>query len=104
LIQQLFINSNKNELMDILIFGASGATGHQLVKQALSNSHSVLLFSGLTAIISRADVADFMLSQDVVIVGAGHAGLSLSYHLKQFGLKHIVFERGCIGNSWRNQR
>jgi len=41
---------------------------------------------------------------DVVIVGAGHAGLSLSYHMKQYDLKHIVFERGCIGESWRNQR
>ncbi|RYF96389.1 MAG: heavy metal resistance protein CzcO, partial [Chitinophagaceae bacterium] len=41
---------------------------------------------------------------DVVIVGAGHAGLSLSYHLKQVGFKHIVFERGCIGESWKNQR
>ena len=41
---------------------------------------------------------------DAVIVGAGHAGLSLSYYLKQYGLKHIVLERGCIGETWRNQR
>ena len=29
--------------------------------------------------------------------GAGHAGLSISYCLKQHGLNHIVFERGKIG-------
>ena len=41
---------------------------------------------------------------DLVIVGAGQAGLSLSYFMKQYGMNHIVFERGCIGESWRNQR
>src|SRR4051794_37175147 len=41
---------------------------------------------------------------DVVIIGAGHAGLSLSYYLKQYGLRHVVLERGVIGESWRNQR
>ncbi len=29
---------------------------------------------------------------DVVIVGGGQAGLSLSYHLKQRGIEHVVFE------------
>jgi putative flavoprotein involved in K+ transport len=41
---------------------------------------------------------------DVLIVGAGHAGLSASYYLKQFGLDHLVFERGRIGESWSSQR
>jgi putative flavoprotein involved in K+ transport len=41
---------------------------------------------------------------DVVIVGAGHAGLSASYYLKKHGLEHIVFERGKVGESWRSQR
>lgn len=41
---------------------------------------------------------------DVIIVGAGFAGLSASYYLKQLGLSHIVFERGRIGESWRSQR
>jgi putative flavoprotein involved in K+ transport len=41
---------------------------------------------------------------DVIIAGAGHAGLSASYHLTQYGLKHIVFERGSIGESWQSQR
>ena len=41
---------------------------------------------------------------DVIIVGAGYAGLSASYHLKKYGLNHLIFERGRIGESWRSQR
>jgi len=41
---------------------------------------------------------------DVIVVGGGVAGLSASYHLKKYGLNHIVFERGKIGESWRSQR
>lgn len=41
---------------------------------------------------------------DVIIVGAGYAGLSVSYYLNQRGLDHLVFERGRIGESWSSQR
>jgi putative flavoprotein involved in K+ transport len=41
---------------------------------------------------------------DVIVIGAGHAGLSISYHLKELHLDHIVFEQAEIGNSWCNQR
>ena len=41
---------------------------------------------------------------DVIIVGAGYAGLSASYFLKKYGLTHVVFERGKVGESWRSQR
>ena len=41
---------------------------------------------------------------DVIVIGAGHAGLSISYHLKKLHLDHIVFEQAEIGNSWSNQR
>lgn len=41
---------------------------------------------------------------DVIVIGAGHAGLSASYYLSKLGLKHMVFERGKIGESWRSQR
>lgn len=41
---------------------------------------------------------------EVIIIGAGHSGLSASYYLKQLGLEHTVFERGRIGESWRSQR
>src|SRR4028118_269051 len=41
---------------------------------------------------------------DVIVVGAGHAGLSASYFLKKAGLSHKLFERGKTGESWRSQR
>jgi len=41
---------------------------------------------------------------DVIVVGAGFAGLSASYYLNKYGLRHIVFERERIGASWRSQR
>jgi len=41
---------------------------------------------------------------DVIIVGAGYSGLCASYHLKKYGLRHIIFERGKVGESWRSQR
>jgi putative flavoprotein involved in K+ transport len=41
---------------------------------------------------------------DVVVIGGGWAGLSISYALKQANLRHVVFERGRIGETWRTQR
>lgn len=41
---------------------------------------------------------------DVIVVGAGQAGLSASYYLKNAGLEHVVFERGKIAEVWRSQR
>ncbi len=45
-----------------------------------------------------------MTTLDTVIVGAGQAGLGVSYFLQQNGRKHIVFEQGRIGESWLSQR
>lgn len=42
---------------------------------------------------------------ETIIVGGGQAGLSTSYHLKQLGREHIVFEAAeKAGNAWRNDR
>lgn len=41
---------------------------------------------------------------DVIVIGAGHAGLSISYFLKNLNLNYLVFEKGYIGDTWRNQR
>lgn len=41
---------------------------------------------------------------EVIVVGAGYSGLAASYHLKVYGLDHIIFERGKVGESWRSQR
>lgn len=39
-----------------------------------------------------------------VIIGAGQAGLAMSYELTARGIDHIVLERGLIANSWRKDR
>jgi putative flavoprotein involved in K+ transport len=41
---------------------------------------------------------------DCVVVGAGQAGLGISYFLQQGGHQHLVLERGRIGESWLSQR
>jgi putative flavoprotein involved in K+ transport len=41
---------------------------------------------------------------DIIVIGAGHAGLAISYHLKQHRFNHIVFERHNIGDTWLRQR
>jgi len=41
---------------------------------------------------------------DVVIVGAGQAGLAASYYLRAFGVEHLVLERGRIAETWRTMR
>jgi putative flavoprotein involved in K+ transport len=42
--------------------------------------------------------------KDVVIVGAGPAGLLLSSRFLEHGIGHRVLERGKIGQSWRDMR
>lgn len=39
----------------------------------------------------------------VVVVGAGHAGLSVSHELTHLGVEHVVLERGGIGQTWRDR-
>jgi putative flavoprotein involved in K+ transport len=41
---------------------------------------------------------------DTVIIGAGHAGLTMSYFLSQRGLEHIILERGRVGERWISER
>ena len=41
---------------------------------------------------------------EVVVVGAGQAGLAVSYYLRAFGVEHVVLERGRTGESWRSPR
>ncbi|MFJ7440450.1 MSMEG_0569 family flavin-dependent oxidoreductase [Methylorubrum thiocyanatum] len=40
----------------------------------------------------------------VAVVGGGQAGLSVSYHLKQRGIDHLVFEKRSAAHSWETQR
>ena len=41
---------------------------------------------------------------DLIIVGAGHAGLAASQRALTAGLDHVVLERREVGDSWRSQR
>lgn len=41
---------------------------------------------------------------DVVVVGAGQAGLGAVYYLKSAGLDTVVLERDRVGETWRSQR
>jgi putative flavoprotein involved in K+ transport len=41
---------------------------------------------------------------DVVIVGAGQAGLALSHSLSARGIDHVLLERGRVAESWRSER
>lgn len=45
-----------------------------------------------------------MNSTSVVIIGAGQAGLAMSWHLADKSIDHVVLERAEIANSWANER
>src|SRR5437867_487617 len=41
---------------------------------------------------------------ETVIVGAGHAGLTMSYYLTQLGREHLILERCRVAERWRSER
>lgn len=42
---------------------------------------------------------------ETVVIGAGQAGLAISYYLTKAGRAHVVLERAAaVANAWRNQR
>jgi putative flavoprotein involved in K+ transport len=41
---------------------------------------------------------------EVVVIGGGQAGLSLSYYLTEQGRSHVVLEQDRIAESWRSKR
>lgn len=41
---------------------------------------------------------------NTIIVGAGQAGLSMSEHLSNAKISHVVLEKGSIAENWRSQR
>ena len=44
-----------------------------------------------------------MSKTDVVVIGAGQAGLSVSHELSAAGVDHVVLERGHVGETWRGR-
>jgi putative flavoprotein involved in K+ transport len=41
---------------------------------------------------------------DVIIIGAGHAGVAMSARLSEHQVDHVVLEAGDIGQRWRRER
>ncbi|HEU4412535.1 MAG TPA: NAD(P)-binding domain-containing protein [Polyangiaceae bacterium] len=41
---------------------------------------------------------------ETLVVGAGQAGLAVSYHLGRLGCEHLVLERHEVGSTWRRER
>src|SRR5262245_20310420 len=41
---------------------------------------------------------------DTIVIGAGQAGLAMSYHLQQRGREHIVLERKRVAERWHTER
>lgn len=41
---------------------------------------------------------------NTVVVGAGQAGIAMSEHLGNLGIKHILLEKGRIAEAWRTRR
>ncbi|MFF2486119.1 flavin-containing monooxygenase [Microbacterium sp. NPDC058062] len=41
---------------------------------------------------------------EVIVVGAGQAGVAMSEHLARCGIRHVVLERGRIAERWRSER
>ena len=39
-----------------------------------------------------------------MVIGAGLAGLAISYSLNQAGREHIILEKERIGKAWRDER
>ena len=40
----------------------------------------------------------------VAVIGGGQAGLSISWHLTQSGIDHVVFEKERAAHAWRAER
>lgn len=56
----------------------------------------------MTPFIPRASSS--RVCDDVIVIGAGHAGLATSYLLTEAGLSHVVLERGETANAWKTER
>ena len=45
-----------------------------------------------------------MSGPEVIVIGAGQAGLATSHFLSGHGVDHVVLERGVLGDSWSERR
>jgi putative flavoprotein involved in K+ transport len=45
-----------------------------------------------------------MKTVDTIVVGAGQAGLAMSFHLRHRGRDHVLLERGRVAERWHSER
>ncbi|HKQ25820.1 MAG TPA: SDR family oxidoreductase [Burkholderiales bacterium] len=99
--------------MNILVFGATGATGQQVVKQALSQGHAVTAFVRNPGALPRNEkylrvvigdttrdtpkIVEAMRGQDVVISALGRRSSFKSDHLIERSVRAIVSSMECAG-------
>jgi putative flavoprotein involved in K+ transport len=50
-----------------------------------------------------SDAGSVVEQVDVIVVGAGQAGLAVSHELAERELPHLVLERGLVGQTWRGR-
>jgi putative flavoprotein involved in K+ transport len=78
--------------------GRFAARAAALLRTLHSNKHSKMLLEEPRGAMSTRKIK-------TLVIGGGQAGLAISYHLKQRGCEHVVFEREpAVANAWRNQR
>src|SRR5690606_29620238 len=53
---------------------------------------------------NRIEVEYMLARTDVIVVGAGPAGLATSRSLSLRGIEHVVLERGEVGERWHSER
>lgn len=41
---------------------------------------------------------------EVIVIGGGQAGLSMSWHLAQRGIEHVLLERNTVAHEWKHAR
>jgi putative flavoprotein involved in K+ transport len=72
-------------------------TGPQLVEEG----NAFRQLGGLSATKPRSEAAERF---DVVVIGAGQAGLSVGYYLKKLGVRFVMLEGNeRVGDSWRKR-
>jgi putative flavoprotein involved in K+ transport len=52
----------------------------------------------------RGQIVATIQNVEVLVVGAGQAGVAMSQHLTERGVSHLVLERGRIAERWRSER
>jgi len=89
---------------------AQAAHGEQLLEEGAAFMHlhglapSGAASAGSQAGDRRTPLARAEPPLDVIVIGAGQAGLSVGYHLKRLGLRFLILDgHARVGDSWRKR-